>query len=198
MKKRSIKQKILTLSAAAMIAALSAYGSIAYFTAEDTARNVIAAGNIKIELQEKMLSPDGETIVPFEDQLGVMPGCEVSKIVAVKNTGGQPAWVRVSVDKAIELADGIEGEADPSLIAFDLNTEHWIERDRFYYYTGELAPGQTTEPLFTAVSFASAMSNQYQDSKAILSVNDYATQTAHNGSTVWEAAGWPETNERGQ
>lgn len=194
MKKLNMKQKLLTLSVAAIIAALSAYGSIAYFTAEDTARNLITAGNVKIELQEKTVSPDGETIVPFEDQLGVMPGSEVSKIVEVKNTGGQDAWVRVSVDKTIELAEGIEGDADLSLITFDLNTEYWTEKDGFYYYTKALSSGQTTEPLFTTVSFAKTMSNQYQNSKAILTVNAYAAQTVHNGSTVFEAAGWPETN----
>ncbi len=194
MKKMSLKQKLLTLSAVIIVVALSAYGSVAYFTAEDTARNVITAGKLKIELQEKMLTSDGEKTVPFEDRLGVMPGSEVSKIVEVKNTGGQDAWVRVSVNKAIELAEGVEDEVDLSLISFDLNTDYWTEKDGFYYYTAKLAPGHTTEPLFTAVTFAKTMSNQYQNSKAILTVNAYATQTVHNGSTALEAAGWPETN----
>lgn len=194
MKKMSLKQKLLTLSAVIIVVALSAYGSVAYFTAEDTARNVITAGKVKIELQEKMLTSDGEKTVPFEDRLGVMPGSEVSKIVEVKNTGGQDAWVRVSVNKAIELAEGVEDEVDLSLISFDLNTDYWTEKDGFYYYTAKLAPGHTTEPLFTAVTFAKTMSNQYQNSKAILTVNAYATQTVHNGSTALEAAGWPETN----
>ena len=194
MKKLSWKQKLLTLSAVIIVVALSAYGSVAYFTAEDTARNVITAGKLKIELQEKMLTSDGEKTVPFEDRLGVMPGSEVSKIVEVKNTGGQDAWVRVSVNKAIELAEGVEDEVDLSLISFDLNTDYWTEKDGFYYYTAKLAPGHTTEPLFTAVTFAKTMSNQYQNSKAILTVNAYATQTVHNGNTALEAAGWPETN----
>ena len=48
-----------------------------------------------------------------------------SKIVEVKNTGGQDAWVRVSVNKAIELAEGVEDEVNLSLISFDLNTDYW-------------------------------------------------------------------------
>lgn len=194
MKKLSLKQKLLTLSAVIIVAALSAYGSIAYFTSEDTARNAITAGNVKIELQEKMLTPDGEKTVPFEDQLGVMPGCTVSKIVQIKNTGDQPAWVRVSVDKAIRLAEGYEGDVDLSLISFNLNTDYWTEKDGFYYYTKPLAPEQTTQPLFTAVDFAGTMSNLYQNGKAVLTVNAYATQTAHNGNTALDAAGWPKTN----
>lgn len=194
MKKLSFKQRILTLSVAAIIAALSAYGSIAYFTAQDNAQNVITAGNVKIELRQKTVSPDGETIVPPGDQLGVMPGGEVSKIVEVKNTGSKEAWVRVSVDKAIELAYGAEGDEDLSLVTFDLNTEYWTEKDGFYYYTKPLPSGQITEPLFTTVSFDKMMGNQYQNSKAILTLNAYATQSVHNGGTVFEAAGWPETN----
>ena len=130
--------------------------------------------------------------VPFEDQLGVMPGSDVSKIVTVTNTGGQPAWVRVSLDKAIELAQGVEGEADLSLVTCDLNTESWTEKDGYYYYNAALEPGQTTEPLFTAVHFAETMSNMCEESLAILQVNAFATQTAHNGATALEAAGWPE------
>lgn len=144
------------------------------------------------DLEERMLTPDGEKTVPFEDQLGVMPGSDVSKIVTVTNTGGQPAWVRVSLDKAIELARGVEGEADLSLVTCDLNTESWTEKDGYYYYNAALEPGQTTEPLFTAVHFAETMSNMYQESRAILQVNAFATQTAHNGASALEAAGWPE------
>lgn len=100
--------------------------------------------------------------------------------------------MRVSLDKAIELAQGVEGEADLSLVTCDLNTEKWTEKDGYYYYNAALEPGQTTEPLFTAVHFAETMSNMYQESRAILQVNAFATQTAHNGTTALEAAGWPE------
>lgn len=162
------------------------------FHGPGTARNVITTGDIKIALEERMLTPDGEKTVPFENQLGVMPGSDVSKIVTVTNTGGQPAWVRVSLDKAIELARGVEGEADLSLVTCDLNTESWTEKDGYYYYNAALEPGQTTEPLFTAVHFAETMSNMYQESRAILQVNAFATQTAHNGASALDAAGWPE------
>ena len=182
----------VALSVVLILAALSVYGTLAYFTAQGTARNVITTGDIKIALEERMLTPDGEKTVPFEDQLGVMPGSDVSKIVTVTNTGGQPAWVRVSLDKAIELARGVEGEADLSLVTCDLNTESWTEKDGYYYYNAALEPGQTTEPLFTAVHFAETMSNMYQESRAILQVNAFATQTAHNGASAMEAAGWPE------
>lgn len=191
MKQRGLKQKILILSAVAICAAMTAYGTVAYFTAEDTARNVITAGNVKIELQEQMRTDDG-SIVPFTDQMDIMPGREVSKIVQVKNTGDQPAWIRIAVQKDIQLAQGVEGEVDLTLISFDLDQEHWSEKDGFYYYNTSLATGQTTEPLFQTVSFAKSMSNMYQHSQAIIQVDAQATQTANNGETVFDAAGWPE------
>ena len=121
-----------------------------------------------------------------------MPGCEVSKIVEVKNTGSQPAYVRLRVTKEIKLSGQTEGEADLSLVTFDLNSQDWEERDGFYYYREPLEPGQTTQPLFTAVSFSESMGNLYQDSIAVVQVKAYATQTANNGETVFDAAGWPE------
>lgn len=78
MKKRSLKTKLLALSVVLILAALSVYGTLAYFTAQGTARNAVTTGDIKIALEERMLTPDGEKTVPFENQLGVMPGSDVS------------------------------------------------------------------------------------------------------------------------
>ena len=191
MKKRSLKTKLLALSVVLILAALSVYGTLAYFTAQGTARNAVTTGDIKIALEERMLTPDGEKTVPFENQLGVMPGSDVSKIVTVSNTGGQPAWVRVSLDKAIELARGVEGEADLSLVTCDLNTESWTEKDGYYYYNAALEPGQTTEPLFTAVTFDPLMGNEYQNASAHVKVIAYAVQSANNGDSPQAAKGWP-------
>ena len=118
---------------------------------------------------------------------------EVSKIVEVKNTGHQPAWVRISVDKLIQLAEGVEGDVDLSLIEFDINDQYWIEKDGYYYYYTALAPGNTTEYLFSSVKFSESMDNMYQYSKAIIEVTAQATQVANNGDSVLEAAGWPKS-----
>lgn len=186
-----MKKKLLVLAVVAICASMSAYGTLAYFTHEETATNVITAGSIKIELEEWAESEDG-SLVPFEDIDDVMPGMDVSKIVQIKNKGGQDAWVRISVEKSIILADDVEGEVDLSLVTYDLNTEDWTEQDGYYYYNTVLKSGETTEPLFTTVYFSADMSNLYQHSKAIIKVDAQATQVANNGATVFEAAGWPE------
>lgn len=186
-----MKKKMFVCAIIAICASIVAYGTTAYFTHHDTATNVITAGNIKIDLQEWAITDGGGAPLPFEDAFDVMPGMEVSKIVQVENTGAQPAWIRICVNKAITLAERLEGNVDLSLISYDLNTEFWTEQNGYYYYNAFLKPGETTKPLFTKVKFSPDMSNLYQHSKAVIKVNAQATQVAHNGETVFEAIGWP-------
>lgn len=189
-----MKKKIFAVALVVICLSLMAYGTLAYFTYEDTATNVITAGNLKVELVE-LSEQDGQQ-VPFEDVVGVMPGVEVSKIVLVRNVADYAAWVRISVGTAIELAEGVEGEADVSLVTCNFNTEDWTLQDGYYYYNRPLAAGEETESLFTKVTFAPEMGNMYQNSKAIISVGLQAVQVANNGSAVFEAAGWPEANSQ--
>jgi len=168
-----------------------AYGTSAYFTAEEKAHNVITTGNVDIDLIEKA-DPDGDGVLEdFKDVTGVTPGTDVSKIVTVKNTGGQPAWVRIKLIKTITLENGETEDIDESLVSYDINTTNWTEKDGYYYYNVELAPNAETEPLFTAVTFSEEMGNLYQNSQTVIDVQAQATQVANNGASVFDAAGWP-------
>lgn len=184
-----MKKKIFIIALLAICASLAAYGTLAYFTYDETAVNVIVAGSIEIDLREFSRQPDG-ALAPFENIEDAMPATDYSKIVDVKNVGTGTAWIKVTIDKAITLADGDEGEIDLSLLGLDINTEYWKELDGYYYYLKPLQPDEKTEPLFTTVSFSSDMSNIYQHSSAEITVTAYAVQTANNGKTVFDAAGW--------
>ena len=184
-----MKKRILAISLVVICLSLCISSTLAYFTAEERERNVITAGNIKIDLIET----DGEGN-PFKDVDGVMPGMAVDKVVNVKNTGANPCWVRLAVDKKIILAEGKEGTPDPSLVNIQkFHPEYWTEKDGYYYYNEILPPGELTKaPLFEEVSFdAERMGNLYQRSKAVIDVQAYAVQSANNGGTVLEAKGWP-------
>jgi len=187
-----MKKKVMVLAIIAICFAIAAYGTVAYFTYNETATNVIVAGNVKIALNQWEQTQTGMR-TPSEGPLDILPGTSVSRIVEVKNTGSNPAWIRISVETVIQLAAGITGEVDTTLISFTVDREHWTERDGFYYYEQPLQASEVTAPLFTQVVFAENMGNQYQDSTAILTIMAQATQVVHNGETVWEAAGWPET-----
>ena len=119
------------------------------------------------------------------------PGIEVGKIVFVENIGPNEAWVRLRFEKSVELAAGVEGEADLDLVLLDLNTTDWTEKDGWYHYNQKLLPGEKSEPLFTTVSFAEQMGNLWQESTVTIDVEMQAVQVANNGASVLEAAGWP-------
>ena len=187
-----MKRRLLAGAVIVMCLSLLAYGTLAYFTADDIVHNVITSGEIDIELQEWA---DEEKTTPFpEDGLsGVMPGTDVTKIVEVKNTGSNDAYIRVKVEKEIVLPDGVEDEPDSGLMKLDFDETYWEKgEDGYYYYKEVLEPGAVTEPLFASVSFDSAMGNIYQNSTARVDVTAYAVQAANNGDGVMDAKGWPE------
>ena len=188
-----MKKKILMLTAIVLCLTFASLGTIAYYTAEDEAQNRIVAGDVSIQIVELTDATDenGEPI-PFENLTGVMPGAEISKIAMVENTGSNSVYVRVSVETVIEFAQETDEIADLSLVALDFNTEDWTYSDGYYYYNSVLAPGASTEPLFTTVAFAPSMGNIYQNSTASVNLIAQATKSAKNGANALEASGWPE------
>lgn len=191
MKKRRVEVIAILLCIAAIIMNFTG-GTNAFFAYEEKAHNVITTGAVAIELIEMMDPENDGELVPFEDQDGVMPGADVSKIVTIKNSGEQPAYVRIKVEKSFILSNGTSENIDLSLASCDINTKDWTEKDGYYYYNTALEVGNETEPLFTTVTLAEEMGNMYQNSKLIIDVSAQATQVANNGTHALEALGWPE------
>ena len=183
------KWKIVALCTVLACLSIVASGTLAYFTAQETAHNVITSGGVDIQLNE-FSERGNEELVPWQDVDGVMPGAEISKIVTVKNTGASDAWVRIKVEKTVILASGDKGK--PEVMELDIKKAFWTEQDGYYYYNDPLAPGETTPPLFTTVTLdAVKMDNEYQGSKAFIDVKADAVQVANNGASATVAAGWP-------
>ena len=80
-------------------------------------------------------------------------------------------------------------------ISLDLNTECWIEQGGFYYYFRALQPGEKTEPLFTKVTFAPEMGNEYMNATVEIAVQAQAVQSDNNGYDPLFALGWTEADE---
>ena len=187
-----MKKKLLAVALAVMCLSIAADGTLAYFTASDTATNVVTAGNVEIELKETTAVDGQETPGEFEDLSGIVAGQEVSKIVQIENIGDNPAYVRIEVEKNITLAEGMSGEVDLDLIQLDFNTADWVEKDGYYYYKRPVAANEITTPLFTTVTFGKDMDNLYQNSKATITAQAQAVQSQNNGSDVLNASGWPQ------
>ena len=62
--------------------------------------------------------------------------------------------------------------------------------DGYYYYTDPVKANDSTEQLFSQVTFNKAMGNEYQGCTAYVDVAVWAVQVKNNGETVFDAAGW--------
>ena len=181
-----MKRKLLILSVLAICIATLTTGTLAFFTHEDKAHNVITTGGVKIAVQEWA---DESKEKPFKNLEGIMPSMSATKIAEIKNTGASAAWVRVKVEKNIQLQGN--GTPNADLVELDLNTTDWTEQDGYYYYNNALQPGEVTDPIFTAVTFDASMGNEYQHATVSVDVSAQAVQTANNGAAATAAQGWP-------
>lgn len=190
-----MKKKILLVSALAVLFAVAVSGTLAYFTADEVAHNIITSGSVEIDLVEKTQLPDGNLAdFPQEGISGILPGMVVSKIVSVANTGLSEAWIRVKIEAKIVSADGKElsgklSDGSP-VMSFEIS-ENWVEKDGYYYYKNPVAPGKNTDELMKEVVFDLLMGNEYQNCTANLIVSAEAVQTANNGKSATDAEGWP-------
>lgn len=192
----SMKKKILYIAAIVICLSLITSGTYAYFTTSDTARNVITSGGIEVNVVEQQLV--NGTLQPYPNQpIQVMPATTVSKIVSVQSIE-QAAWVRMNYTLTVYDAEGKEMEipADElaKVIVIETDATNWTLKDGWWYYNTAVKGGETTKPLFEEVIFSGPnMDNKYQSSTVVIDVTAQAVQKVHNGETVWEALGWPES-----
>ena len=192
-----MKKKIFSVALVACCTVVMAFGgTMAYFTADDVAHNVITSGKIDIDLVEKVVvdsaTGDAEVVEEFFVE-GVMPGQEVSKIVLVENEQyAEDAWIRVNITKTIVLADGTAGDA--ALLEIEPNATDWTAKEEadgiWYYYNKPLSAEEETVPLMENVVFSVNAGNEYQNASAEIYVLAQAVQVKNNGATALEAKGW--------
>lgn len=190
-----MKRKIFSLALVIGLLAIAVGSTAAYFTTSETAHNVITTHKVNIDIQETTIVADENgkiEEVPFGSVSfeHVMPTATVSKIVKVQMPkDSATAWVRVKIEKNVTLADDTAGNTDYMMIDIE---DGWEQgEDGWYYYEKPLKAEGITEPIFEKVQFSHAMGNNHQNAKANIVITAQAVQTANNGSTVMEAAGWP-------
>ena len=131
---KPVKKLLLLLLAAGLTATLSVSNSLALFTATPPqAANSVTIDRVIIGIDEGDWA-DGPTVTP---------GVPVKKEPKVENTSPFPVWVRVT-------AAGLKNFEPEGLGAGGLWQE-FPEGSGVWYYTVPLEPGDSTEPLFTAV-----------------------------------------------
>jgi len=190
------KQRIFLAAALICCLALAGGGTLAFFTAQETAYNVITTGELAMDLVEM----HNGALWPENGVSGVMPGDEIEKIVTVENIGSVDFYTRVKVTGQILL----EGKEEPiemkpeHVELVGLNDEDWIKgEDGYYYYNTALAASADatpteTAPLFTAVRLKPELGNEYQNATLTVLVEAQAVQSRNNGTGPLDAIGWDE------
>lgn len=152
-----MKKKILSICLVAVIAVMAITGaSLAYLTDTDEAENTFVIGNVKIEQYEK--DRNGNDFVQDQKLLPIvndkkdangyhLGGNYIDKIVTVKNTGSEAAYIRTHIAFPAALDDG------PMTYNASANVLHWN--------------GASANDTFGAANFGGTIENDWYWGKSL-------------------------------
>lgn len=183
-----MKRKLVLTSAVVLILALLAAGTFAYFTKNARATNVITTGTISIRLNDSITGGTEKENGSGWTLSGVMPGQAVEKAVSVTNTGTSPAWLRVKLEIAVEMAAGkTDTWQGQNVLQFAVNPDWFLAEDGYYYYSKPVAEKAGTAELFAKDSSGQStlmlnpqLPNDYQGCAVTINVLAQAVQVKNN------------------
>ncbi|MBQ3088225.1 MAG: hypothetical protein IJC36_01190 [Clostridia bacterium] len=181
------KFKIFVASLVATIMALINASTLAYYSTVGKATNVVTSGNIQFIIHE---TTDQGKEFPKEG-VYIVPGDIVSKKVSIESDCEHPFYLRV------KMVYGVDSKELTAEDCFKLNIdeEHWVLHDGWYYYTGIVNPGETTPNVFSHVEIVgSKVDNSYLGKTLTLTVKAQAVQSENNplnDGKTYTASGWP-------
>ena len=181
------KIRIFTIALVALLWTFLAQPSLAYYTTVGKATNVVTSGNIKLIIHE---TTDQGT--PFPEQgVYIIPGDIVSKVVTIENDCNHPFYLRL---KAVYSTDNAALSAEECL-NLNIDADHWIYKDGWFYYAGIVEPHQFTPRFFSEVEIVgSKINTEHIGSKLNLTVVAQAVQSENNPVENGDASlafGWP-------
>ncbi|MBQ8549765.1 MAG: hypothetical protein IJ426_00300 [Clostridia bacterium] len=182
-----IKTKVFVVALVAVLITLMSQATLAYYQTVGKATNVVTSGNIQFIIHEMT---DQGTEFPSEG-VYIVPGDIVSKKVSIESDCDHSFYLRV------KMVYGIDSQELSSEDCFKLNIdeEHWVLRDGWYYYTDVVKPRETTPDVFSHVEIiGDTVDNSYLGKTLTLTVKAQAVQSENNPITdgnTYTASGWP-------
>lgn len=195
-----MKKKLTLIATAVALGALAVVGAtMAYFTSQDTATNVITTGNVQISITET--SNDKNSIMNengIQYVGAITPGQNISKIPVIVNDGNNDAYVRAYVEFKYydedknDITANFTGK-EPVIV---YNTKDWIKGETagdqdFYYYNKAIKANQDKESekgktaeLFDTVTIPTEWNNDQANVTIEVIVHAEAIQSENNGSDV--------------
>ena len=205
------KKKVFALALAVCLIATLSFGSLAWFTDNDSVKNdfMIAGSDgdssddiFSVEVSEESTDPDATKTENGIQYDKVLPGDKLSKIVTVTNTGAYNQYIRVKVEvsNAALWQEIYQAHLIPVDYFIDLDLERedlygvgtYLEGDKLAYYlyfTEELEPGKNMN-VFNNAFVASGLTQQQAfeiDGKFTIKVTADAVQTENVGDDVYAA-----------
>ncbi|WP_419034295.1 SipW-dependent-type signal peptide-containing protein [Dysgonomonas gadei] len=195
-----MKKKLTLIATAVALGALAVVGAtMAYFTSQDTATNVITTGNVQISITET--SEDKNSIMNENgiQYIGaITPGQNISKIPVIVNDGNNDAYVRAYVEFKYydEERNDITAKFTGKEPVIKYNTEDWTkgktaEDQDFYYYNKAIKANQDKESkegktaeLFNTVTIPTEWNNDQANVTIEVIVHAEAIQSENNGTDV--------------
>lgn len=112
-----MKKKILVAALAMALIAIVVSGSLAYFTAEDQVTNTFTIGSVNIEVYENdvLTTTDTVSFGKLTPVVSAIPSEDVSyldKVVEVKNTGKNDAYIRTHIAMPTALVNYLQLDTD--------------------------------------------------------------------------------------
>ena len=189
------KKKVVTFFAVSALCGVMAIGSsMAYLTDHDSVTNKFSVGKVDIEGQEPNYTPD-----PDGKTNNILPTQVIKKDPQIKNVGKNDAYVYIDV--SIPIAKVITVDAagnrlnggvakDTELFTQNNVSKKWtlmynkrVGNNMVYTYSYNeiLAPGKTTDPVFTTLTAANIVEGQLDGQDLNVPVHYYAIQELNTG-----------------
>ena len=174
------KKKLIELAATVSLLAVIGVGStLAYFTDNTSATNVITMGHVDITLTEET---DDEDVSSKEDcglvYKDVVPGDVLSKKPVIRvDAESEDCYLRVE----ITVAD-LDGEQTKELLSGIDIGENWkLGNDGYFYYQSVFVADKSNEdnnklPLFTKVTIPDAWGNEVAEKTFTIKITAEAIQ----------------------
>lgn len=182
-----IKIKIFVVALVAAMMAFISTSTLAYYSTVGKATNVVTSGNIQFIIHE--MTDQGKAFP--KEGVYIVPGDIVSKKVSIESDCDHPFYLRV---KMVYGVDSTELTVE-DCFKLNINEEHWVLHDGWYYYKEVVDPGETTPDVFSHVEIVgSKVDNDYLGKTLTLTVKAQAVQSENNPITdgnAYTASGWP-------
>ncbi|MGN0485453.1 MAG: SipW-dependent-type signal peptide-containing protein [Lachnospiraceae bacterium] len=182
MSRKKVTKKNVTLAAlaAAVVVAIGAGGTFAYFTDQADAKNTITTGKVDIRLDEPLFDQATEN----RTMTGVMPGQEITKdptITVAEDSNSVYLRAAITIEGLSQMNDDatdatyqeeLENALQPSL-----RENGWEKSSDGYYYLSESKKAGASVPIFTTFTIPKTWNNQIAGKTFTIKVQAEAIQS---------------------